>query len=333
MDAIAAYELTKYYGEKAALQGVSLQVPEGGAMACVGYDQAGKTTLVRLLAGLRRPSAGECSVLGLSPTHESARLHGMTGTVLHTARLYQSLSLWDNLRFFAGAHSVPKDQAIERISFLLRRLNIWEEREKRPEELPTGVLKRAGLARALVHRPRVLLMDEQGAGMDRETAERVREVLDYAVGEEGVSLLLCTRHMSFAQRICGSFGLLHQGVLIARGGMEDLRTGAGVRLKAALRLAEGQPGPAGFVRDAEGFWQRELQSEEEMPQLIAQVVEQGARLYEARVVRPELEEIYAACLAGGRRRERIFLEETGEGEKAGPYQEGGQETSASPEGD
>ncbi|WP_322168991.1 ABC transporter ATP-binding protein [Acutalibacter caecimuris] len=327
MDAFAAFDLTKAYGENTALRGVNLQVPEGGSMACVGPEGAGKTTLARLMAGLGRPSSGGCSVLGLSPAHESARLHGMMGAVLYSAKLYGSMSLWDNMRFFAGAHYVPKDQGIERASFLLHRLNIWDERDKHPGQLPTGVLKRAGLARALIHRPKVLLLDEQGAGMDLETAEMVRGLLRYVIQEEGVSLLFCTKNMNYAPGVCNSFALLDRGALMARGSMEALRVGGGVRLRAALRLAEGQPGPTGFYQQ-EGLWQREIQAEEEMPRLIAQAVAAGGSLYEARVIRPSLEEIYAAYLAGGRRRE-AFHGTTGE-TRTGPA--GAEPPAGSPEG-
>lgn len=307
MDAIAAFDLTKQFSpsQKPALQGANLKVPEGRALACVGTEGSGKTTLIRLLAGLLRPTSGECSILGLSPAFETARVHTMTGTVLHSAKMYHTMTLAENLRFFAGVNNVPENQAVERVSFLLHKLNIWEDRDKRPGGLPTGVLLRAGLARALLHRPRVLLFDEQGAGMDRETAERVRELLLYIREEEGVTLLLCSQNMNYAQSICDSFALFHQGVLLARGSYESLRINAGVRLRAALRLGQSQQGPAGF-RLQEGLWQREVASEAEMPGLIAGAVEQGASVYEARVIRPTLEEIYRACLEGGRRRGDSF---------------------------
>ena len=321
MDAIAAYDMTKTFNDRggvtAALQNINLQVPEGRAMACVGREGAGKTTLIRLLAGLSRPTFGECSVLGLSPSFETARLHGMVGTVLFSAKLYRTMSLWDNLLFFAGVHGVTKNDAVERASFLMHRLHIWEDRDRKPGQLSTGELKRANLARALLHRPRVLLMDEQGLGMDRETAERIRELLGYAVRKEGVTLLYCTQNMNYAQDICGSFGLLDQGRLIARGDLESLRIGGGVRMKASLRLGTGQSGPEGFtLRD--GFWYREIGAEDEMPGLIAQVVGAGKSLYEARLIRPSLEEIYQAYLEGGRRREVLIHGETRAAQPAQP---------------
>ncbi|WP_322200108.1 ABC transporter ATP-binding protein [Acutalibacter intestini] len=320
MDAIAAFDLTKQYDGKPALRGINLQVPEGRAMACVGRENAGKTTLVRLLAGLRRPTSGECSVLGLAPAFEAARLHSMAGVVLHTARLYDTLSLSENLRFFAGIHGVTKNQAVERSSALMHRLDIWEERDKRPVDLPTGVLHRASLARALMHRPRVVMIDEQGAGMDRETTQRVGELVKYSVQQEGVTVLMCTQNMQYVQEICDGFALLHQGILLARGDMETLRVGGGLRLRAALRMAPGEAGPQNFhlVGDQ---WQREIQSESEMPKLIAQVVGQGASLYEARVVRPGLEEIYQAYLDRGKRREASLHAETSREYAAGPCPE------------
>ncbi len=313
MDAIGAYDLTKSYGPGAgrpALRGVNLLVPEGCSMACVGPEASGKTTLIRLLSGLLRPTSGECSVLGLSPGYEAARLHGMVGTVLYSSKLYGDLSLWDNLLFFAGVQKLTKSDAVERASFLLHRLNLWDQREQSPRQLSTGMFKRASLARALIHRPRVLLFDSQGAGMDLETSELVRELLVYAGRQEGVTLLMCTQDMGFVQGFCQSFGLLHEGRLMARGDLESLRLGSGTRLRASLRLREGDEAPEGFRRQRDGLWQKAIESEEEMPRLIMQVVSAGGSLYEARVIRPSLGEIYQAQLDSGRRREAAIHGET-----------------------
>ena len=304
MDAVTAYGLTKQFDGRTVLQELNLQIPQGAAMACAGQEGSGKTTLIRLLAGLCRPTAGECSVLGLSPAFETAKLHGVMGVVLETAPLYGSLTLAENLRFFAGLHNIDSNDALERSSFLLHKLGIWEFRDEKAGALPTGVARRASLARALMHAPRVLLMDEAARGLDAETAQTVQELLRYLVREEGIALLLGTRNMVYAQGVCDSFALLQNGVLIARGGLETLRQGAGVRLRAALKLGEEDAAPAGFQL-REGFWQKEIDSEKEMPSIISQLVGQGRSLYEAKLIHPTLDEIYAAYLAGGRRREEL----------------------------
>lgn len=338
MDAIVAYGLTKEYNGQLALDGLNLQVPEGTAMACAGREGSGKTTLIRLLAGLCRPTSGECSIYGMSPAHESAKLHGAAGVVLGSAPLYGGMTLAENLRFFAGVHNVDQNDGAERSSFLLHQLDIWEERDQSAGSLPTSVARRASLARALMHRPRVLLLDDPAQGLDMETAEVVQGLLAYLLEEEGLTLLLCTQNMGFAQKVCGSFTLLREGAMLARGDFDSLREGAGVWPRAALRLAEGGKPPQGFRLEG-GLWQKEIRSEEEMPAIIAQAVGEGRSLYEAKLIRPTLEEVYQAYLEGGRRREAPAY---GEGDRpepevpaekpAGPAGEGPGQPAACPAG-
>lgn len=301
MDAIAAYDLTKEYGDLLALGGVNLQVPLGASFACVGEKGCGKTTLIRLLSGLTRPTGGECTVLGLSPTYEPQRLHSVAGTVLESAKLYTGMTLYENLRFFAGLHGLDDNDALERSSFLLHKLDIWESRDMAVGSLPTGVLRRASLARALMHSPKILLMDEPSGGLDRETIEAIQGLLACVKEDEGVTLFLCSSNMDYAQLLCQEFAILRQGILLAKGSLESLRKGAGVGYRAQLRLGEGSHAPQEF-QQAGDVWEKEITSVEEMPKIIAQAVEAGIPLYEARLLRPTLQEIYAAWLAGGRRK-------------------------------
>lgn len=324
MDPIMTYELSKHYQSRPALSRVSLQVPEGKAFACVGPVGSGKTTLLRLLSGLYRPSAGECSVLGLSPFFEADRLHAVTGVVLDSAQLYKNMTVSENLRFFAGLNEVEENDSIDRLSFLLHRLDIWESREEKAGNVTTGVAHRAALARALMHRPRVLLVDAPADGFDLETADAIRELLRYLVEEEGVTVLFCTENMEYAAGLCEGFFFLHQGALIARGTVESLRLGAGVNCRALLRLGEGEQPPKGFRRK-EGSWQREIKSKEELPKLIAQLIEEGKSIYEARVIRPGLEEIYNAFLAGGVHRAGGEYEEDDEDQNGADAANGGPE--------
>ncbi|HIV47142.1 MAG TPA: ABC transporter ATP-binding protein [Candidatus Acutalibacter stercorigallinarum] len=318
MDAIVTYDLAKQYGGTWALRGLNLQVPQGSAVACVGRENSGKTTLIRLLSGLYRPTSGECTVLGLSPAFETERLHALVGTVLGTARLYGHLTLQENLNFFAGLHQVDSNDGVERSSFLLHALDIWEARDLKVRELPTGVLRRAALAQALMHRPSVLLLDLPPQGLDPESQEATHRLLAQTMEQEGTTLLLCTRNMAYAQAVCSGFALLQDGVLLGKGDLESLRRAAGLRFRAALRLKEGDPAPAGFRLGEEGLWIREIASEEEMPQLIAQAVQGGGSLFEARVIRPTLAEIYEAYADGRPRKAGEQHEQDGEADVPGP---------------
>ena len=273
MDAIVTYDLAKQYGSAWALRGLNLQVPQGSAVACVGRENSGKTTLIRLLSGLYRPTSGECTVLGLSPAFETERLHA---------------------------------------------LDIWEARDLKVRELPTGVLRRAALAQALMHRPSVLLLDLPPQGLDPESQEATHRLLAQTMEQEGTTLLLCTRNMAYAQAVCGGFALLKDGVLLGKGDLESLRRAAGLRFRAALRLKEGDPALAGFRLGEEGLWVKEIASEEEMPQLIAQAVQGGGSLFEARVIRPTLAEIYEAYADGRPRKAGEQHEQDGEADVPEP---------------
>lgn len=334
MDAIVTYDLSKQYGNTTALSGLNLQVPEGRAFACVGKENSGKTTLIRLLSGLLRPTAGECTVMGYSPSFETEKLHAVAGTVLDSARLYENMTLSENLRFFAGINGVDENDAIDRSSFLLHRLDIWESRDGKIDDLPTSVVRRGSLARALMHSPRILLMDEPAEGLDRETGDSVRELLSYLISQEGMTVMLCTRNMEYAQQLCEGFALLKDGFVMAKGDLEGLRRGAGVHYRAVLRLAEEETPPKGF-RLLDGLWRKEIASEEDLPKIVSQVVREGKKLYEARLEKPSLEEIYAACLAGGLRKagdldeqDDEYGEEGEDGPDSGDFPDGPAEAAA-----
>ena len=327
MDAIAAYDLTKEYDNgQVALAGLNLQVPQGEAFGCVGEKGCGKTTLIRLLSGLTRPSSGECTVLGMSPIYEPQRLHMSAGTVLDSAKLYTGMTVWENLRFFAGLHGLDDNDSLERSSFLLHKLDIWAARDLPVETLPTGVIRRASLARALMHSPKILLVDEPSGGLDLETADAIHSLLSCIAAEEGLTLFLCSSNMAYAQRLCQDFAILKQGILLAKGDLESLRDGAGVGYRAQLRLAEGSPAPTGF-QFVDGVWEKELETENDMPKIIAHAVESGLRLYEARLIQPTLKEIYNAWLIGGKKKVKKADEAENEAPEDGIFWEEGEELS------
>ena len=299
MDAIALYELTKQFGPVTALDRITLQVPEQTFFGCLSGKGGGKTTLIRLLAGLCRPTSGECEVLGFSPFFESERCHLVSGTVLDSAQLYADMTLTENLRVFAGLNGLRENEISERSSFLLHELDIWDWRDEKVDDMPTGVLYRGALARALIHRPKVLLMDEPLEGPDQETGQRIRSVLCSLREEEGLSLLLTTQNLLFAQDLCDQFGVLQDGRLVAKGDFETLRQGADVRYQAELRIGEAEKGPRGFTQGEDGLWTKEVAGQDEMARIIADTVASGIPLYEARMIQPMLQEIYDAVLVGG----------------------------------
>lgn len=296
MDAVTVFDLTKQYGDTFALKNINLHIPEGTAMGVVGRKDAGKTTLVRLLSGLCRPTSGECEIMGLSPVFEAEKLHAVTGVVLDSAKLYKNMTVLENMSFFASLHNIESNDALDTASLLLRKLGIWNSRDTKISELPTNVVRRASIARALIHRPRVLLVDEPDGGFHNETMEAARELFEYLVREEGDTLVFCGEDMDYAETFCDNFAILKDGELFARGDFETLRKAAGVRFKVSMRVNS-------------SLRIKEINSMEEIPALVAQAVHSGSDVYEVKLIRPTMEEIYESYISGGIRKAGDFDEQ------------------------
>jgi heme ABC exporter ATP-binding subunit CcmA len=175
--AVEAVGLEKSFGNSAVLRGLDMTVRDGEAVAIFGANGVGKSTLLRTLTTLTRPDHGSISVYGrdLSKEAESARL--WLGAVLHSPMLYGDMTVRENLTFFGKMFRVP--DLDERIEELVARLGLGARLEQRARELSHGYQKRAALARAMLHRPRVLLLDEAETGLD----EPARKVLDTVIAE------------------------------------------------------------------------------------------------------------------------------------------------------
>ncbi len=303
MDAIVSFELSKRFPNgTTALDNVSLRVPEGSAFACVGGENCGKTTLIRILSGLCRPTGGDCSVVGLSPFYEAERLHAKIGAVLNTAKLYEELTVSENLQFFASLNGVDENDALDRLSQLLHMLDIWDYRDSRVSELTTGARLRASLSRALMGSPEVLLMDEPGGGLDRETADAMRDVFSYLIREEGMTVFLGTRNMEYAESLCQGYAVLKDGILLGAGDIDTLRGRVELRSRAVFRFADGEEGPPEFTENEDGLWEVPVRNDEEFPGLISNLVGEGRKIYGAQLIKPTLREVYEAFLEGKYRR-------------------------------
>lgn len=297
LDAVTAYDLKKKYAGFTALYGLNLEIAKGSVFSIVGSAGCGKTTALRLFAGLCEPTGGECTVLGYSPYHESRKLHDLMGVVTDTTKLYEKMTVNQNLQFFAKLYGVEANDAIDRISFLLHRLDIWEFRDKLVKDLSTSALQKANISRALIHKPKILLLDEPTEGLDMETTLLVRSMISHIVDEEEATVLITTRHLMHAEALSENYAIMEKGELIARGTLESLRRISGMKIKAALRLADDSTPPVGFFHK-DGLWMKNIQKESEMPALLYKAMQEDCKVYEATIIYPTLENIYDAFLNG-----------------------------------
>jgi heme exporter protein A len=180
--AIALAGVARRFGERPALAGVTVELPEGRTLAVFGPNGAGKTTLLRLIAGLLRPHGGAASVLGADLPREAWRVRGRIGYLGHEPLLYRELSGGENLRFHARLHGVPE----ARVEELLAAVGMQRRAGDPVRELSRGMVQRLAAARAVLHDPPLLLLDEPRAGLDPGAAELLEPLIGRSSGRTRV---------------------------------------------------------------------------------------------------------------------------------------------------
>jgi heme exporter protein A len=212
--------LKKSFDLKPILRGVDLFLDQGECMALLGANGAGKTTLLRILAGLVKPSAGSVCVGGLDIEQDAQQLRRMIGFVAHQPYLYDELTVLENLLFFGRMYTVK--QARERASELLQRVGLAKRAGERVAALSRGQVQRLTLARALLHSPRLLLLDEPDTGLDEQGNELLAALLHEHV-EHGGTTLFTTHNLDRALKLSDRIGMLARGRVVYQretGGLE-----------------------------------------------------------------------------------------------------------------
>jgi len=206
------------------LKGVDLTVRRGGLTGLLGPNGAGKTTLLRILAASVLPDEGQVHILGQDARRNPARVHRQVGVVLGDERsFFWRLSAEQNLRFFAALCDLPGLAARERIGQLSGLLGLEGELSKPFRNLSTGWRHRLALARALLHDPPVLLMDEPTRGLDPGAAERARALItERLAGELGKTVLFATHDLAEAEQVCDRLALLGEGRILAEGAPSEV---------------------------------------------------------------------------------------------------------------
>ena len=230
--------ITKIYpGGNRAVSRLSLSLNQGEVFGFLGPNGAGKTTTVKLLTGMLSPSDGNCEVMGIDPSKEPEKVHALSGVVTEHARMYDHLTGMENLIFYGSLFGLGKEEARQRAENLLKRLALYEAENQRLSAYSTGMRQRLSLARALLHRPRVLFLDEPTSGLDPESAQNVNRLIRDLAVKENVTIFLCTHQLRYAQEICTRYGLIEEGRLLAAGTLDELRRSVSPRITVKVRAA------------------------------------------------------------------------------------------------
>ena len=215
--------LQKRYGEIDAVAGVSFDVREGEVFGLLGPNGAGKTTAISILATERAPSGGDAQVLDHSIREEPKLVRRMIGIAPQDTAIYPMLTAAENLRFFGRIYGVSKAVLESRIGELLRLVGLERRRDDYAGTFSGGMKRRLNLAAALVHSPRVLLLDEPTSGVDPQSRENIFEIVR-GLREAGAAILYTTHYMEEAEGLCDRLGIMNQGKLVAMGTLDALLT-------------------------------------------------------------------------------------------------------------
>ena len=299
---ITARGLTRRFGPLTAVDGLDLEVRQGEVFGFLGPNGAGKTTTVRMLAALIAPTAGEARVAGFTLGRENASLRAHVGVLTETPGLYKRLSAFDNLAFFAKLQGVRDvDGAVERY---LRLFDLWDRRRDLAGTFSKGMRQKLAIARALVHEPQILFLDEPTAGLDPEAARTVRDLIESLRSEER-TIFLCTHNLDEADRLCDRVALF-KGKLIKVGEPAALRDEMYGR-RTVVHLANYREGMENelrlpFVRGVEVVDGRLVvrvdDPQADNPGLVRRLVELGADVQFVNELRVSLEDIYLDLMEG-----------------------------------
>jgi ABC-2 type transport system ATP-binding protein len=219
----------KRFGQQVAVQDLSLQIPQGEVFALLGPNGAGKSTTIRMLTSLTRPSQGSIRVGGYDVVRDPVSVRRQIGVVLQPITLEAELTVWESLEFHARMHHISNPERQRRIDEWLEYVRLADRRQDKVKTLSGGMKRRLQVARALLHRPQILFLDEPTVGLDPQARRLLWEILR-DLNRQGMTLLITTHYMEEAEELCDRIGIMDGGRLIELGSTEQLRAKYGEAL-------------------------------------------------------------------------------------------------------
>jgi ABC-2 type transport system ATP-binding protein len=232
--------------DRPAVDGIDLAIRPGEFYGLLGPNGAGKTTTLRMVCGLLQPDSGSIEVFGVDARAESRAAKQLIAWLPDEPLLYDKLTVMEYLAFVAGLWRMDRDVAARNARELLERLDLWNHRDERCEGFSRGMKQKAALAGALIHEPKLLILDEPLTGLDAAIAREVKDLL-LERAKAGCTIILTTHIMDVAERLVDRIGIIQSGRIVAEGTLEQLRAHAGsaqATLEDLFLRLVGRPGAA-----------------------------------------------------------------------------------------
>ncbi|MEJ2732833.1 MAG: ABC transporter ATP-binding protein [Anaerolineae bacterium] len=301
---IAVDGLSRHFGEVVAVDHLDLQVYPGEVFGFLGHNGAGKTTTVRLLNGVLAPDSGTARVLELDPLDDGPALRRRTGVLTETPSLDERLTGRENLEIYAELYDVPRSQVRGRVAFLLEAFELDHRADDKVGGYSRGMKQRLALARALLHEPEILFLDEPTAGLDPVATRHVHDMITRLSHQEQRTVFLCTHNLTEAQKLCARVAVLEHGRLVALGTPSELARKLGRSQRLEIEVApEGVSTTLDVLQRTAGMADPTAENgtisvvgaeREAIPDLVAALVEAGVRVYRITPQEPSLEDVYFA---------------------------------------
>jgi len=312
MYALETKNLTRRYGKLTAVDNLNLQIPAGSLFGLIGPNGAGKTTTMRMLAGLLDPSEGEILLHGESTRSSGSRFRHELGYMPDFFGVYEDMLVWEYLDFFARCYNTPSAQRDTLTSELLDLVDLADKRDEYVEALSRGMRQRLCLAHALVHDPKVLLLDEPASGLDPRARVEMRELLR-ELGSMGKTVIVSSHILAELSELCDSVGIIERGQLVASGPINQITTQAQLHgqkqgkllriqtiseISSTQELLSQMPNVMNAIEN-EGAIEIEFDGDAEATaQLLAQIVNQGILVTSFGEVSSDLEDIFMRVTVG-----------------------------------
>lgn len=303
MYALEIEQLRKTYaGGFEALKGISLNVAKGDFYALLGPNGAGKSTTIGVISSLVNKTSGQVKVFGYDIDKDLELAKQNLGLVPQEFNFNQFETVEQIVLQQAGYYGVPKQLAKERAQKYLTKLDLWEKRSERARNLSGGMKRRLMIARALMHEPQLLILDEPTAGVDIELRRSMWEFLKEINSQQGITIILTTHYLEEAEMLCRNIGIINKGELIENTTMKDLLGKLHVET-FILDLAEGSSEPQLSGVNSQTFANGSLEIEIEKTQglnaIFTQLTEQGVQVLSMRNKANRLEELFVSIVREG----------------------------------
>jgi ABC-2 type transport system ATP-binding protein len=220
---ISVRNLTKRFGDLAAVQDVSFNVKKGEVFAFLGPNGAGKSTTIKMLTTLLAPSSGSVEIDGLDPAKHPNQVRQRIGIVFQDPSVDTELTAYENIEFHGVLYHVPKGVRRERIAMLLELFGLWDRRNHFVKEFSGGMRRRLEIARCLLHTPKIIFLDEPTLGLDPQSRHQLWTQVRRLNQEEEVTVFLTTHYMEEAERVADRIAIIDHGRIIAEGTAAELR--------------------------------------------------------------------------------------------------------------